>query len=70
MNGGHFKGLVMIKHVFNEVLVWDIPTETTRIKNLCEKCGAEESSLKCTPVKIPYDTKYLDKALKALAKAS
>ena len=63
----------MIKHVFNEVLVWDEPTKAVKVVNLCEKCGQEESSLKCTTIKMStgfYDPKYLDKALKALAKAS
>ena len=64
----------MTKHVYNEVIVWDNYTETETIKNLCEKCGQREGeALECTPIKVNmdvYNTKYLDKALKALAKVS
>jgi hypothetical protein len=62
---------VMTKHVFNEVITWDKPTELLIMKNLCEKCGlVEGETYECTPIKVNLTPGYLDKALKALAKAS
>lgn len=61
----------MTKHVFNEVTMWDSPTELLSTKRLCEKCGLTEGeTYECTPIVINLTPGYLDKALKALAKVS
>jgi hypothetical protein len=65
----------MTKHIFSETIVWNISRGCTEVKILCEKCGADkeyESSEKCDTFNFMskgfFDTGYLDKALKALAK--
>jgi len=77
MSGGRYEehpiGEIMTKHEFNEVIVWDNATDTATMKNLCEKCGQREGeALECAPIRARakrFDPMYLEKALKALAKA-
>ena len=63
----------MTKHIFGEVLVWDVSGDFEVYKHLCEKCRQKDNGRECLPMKDifeDYNPKYIDKALKALASTS